>query len=198
MLDFFKKDDLKERLAFFAENRIPKLEKAFRLKPAKGDERIAEKISSLHKRLVRSGSLPPVHGKYNSPKTMERMRRRLVKYTPVYKEREDGNLVISRKQFERFAQEAGVSEKEAITEKGKVVLKGESAKRWREFETIFFKRNDVDINEIDEIRDNLHRTVIDYSVERSLPKEELRKRNEIRESLEMVKRKYIDVREEMM
>lgn len=35
-------------------------------------------------------------------------------------------------------------------------------------------------------------------MDRSLPKEELRKRNEIRESLEMVKEEYMGVREEMM
>jgi len=51
---------------------------------------------------------------------------------------------------------------------------------------------------VNEIRDNLHRPLIDHSVDRSLPKEELRKRNEIRESLDMVKEEYMGVREKMM
>jgi len=113
-------------------------------------------------------------------------------------EREDGSLTVSRKQFERFAKEAGVSENDASSEKGEVILEGESAKRWREFEKRFFEKYGIDINEIDKIRNNLHRPVIDYSADRSLPKEELRKRNEIRESLEMVKREYMGIREEMM
>ena len=91
-----------------------------------------------------------------------------------------------------------MSENDASFEKGEVILEGDAADRWREFEGIFFARNGVDINEVDEIRDNLYRPLIDHSVDRSLPKEELRKRNEIRESLEMVKEEYMGVREEMM
>lgn len=197
MIDFLKRDDFKERLAFFAENRIPKMEKAFRLKPETAGEETTRKLSGVYERLARNGVLPPAYGGFRLPKTAERMRRRLTKYTPVYMEREDGSIALSFKQFKRFAKEAGVAEKEAITEKGEVILEGESTERWREFERRFFKRNGVDINEVNEIRDNLHRPVIDHSVDRSLPKEELRKRNEIRESLETVKKEYMGVREEM-
>ena len=198
MIDFLKRDDFKERLAFFAENRIPKLEKAFRLKPETVGEDEARKLSDVYKELAANGALPRVQDEPLHPKTVERMRRRLAKYTPLHKEREDGSIALSFKQFERFAKEAGVSQNDASFEKGEVILEGEYATRWREFERRFFERNGVDINEVNEIRDNLHRPVIDHSVDRSLPKEELRKRNEIRESLDMVKNEYMGVREEMM
>ncbi len=198
MIDFLKRDDFKERLAFFAENRIPKLEKAFRLKPETVSEDEARKISDVYKELASNGALPPVYEDTLNPKTVERMRRRIAKYTPLHKEREDGRLAVSRKQFERFAREAGVPENDASFQKGEVVLEGEAANRWREFERRFFERNGVDINEVEEMRDNLHRPVIDHSVDRSLPKEELRKRNEIAESLETVKEEYAGMREKMM
>jgi len=54
MLDFFKKDNLKERLAFFVENRIPKLEKAFRLKPgltSQNDGEDAKENGQIYPRL---------------------------------------------------------------------------------------------------------------------------------------------------
>jgi len=88
MIDFLKRDDFKERLAFFAENRIPKLEKAFRLKPETANEEATRKLSGVYERLARNGALPPVHGNHRLPKTVERMRRRLAKYTPLHKERE--------------------------------------------------------------------------------------------------------------
>lgn len=198
MIDFLKRDDFKERLAFFAENRIPKLEKAFRLKPETANDEATRKLSAVYKRLARNGALPPVYEDTLRPKTVERMRRILAKYTPVHTEREDGSLAVSRKQFKRFAKEAEIPENDASFEKGEVILEGEPTERWREFERRFFERNGVDINEVNEIRDNLRRPMIDHSVDRSLPKEELRKRNEIRESLETVKKEYMGIREEMM
>ena len=55
----------------------------------------------------------------------------------------------------------------------------------------------IGINEIERMRNNLHAPLIDYGVDRSLSPEELRKRNEIRQSLESVREEYESIRKVM-
>ena len=192
-IDFLREEDFREKLAFFAENRIPRLERAFRMKKEISENTYASRIMrSIYETLSKKGVVPRMS--LMDSKNAERMRRRLLKHTPIYEKREDGSIAISRKQFERFAKETGVSESEAKKEKGVIILEGKAAERWKEYERSFLEKAGIGINEIERMRNNLHAPLIDYGVDRSLSPEELRKRNEIRQSLESVREEYERIR----